>query len=249
MLTGGFGDHLYSGAEDWWADLHSDKRLRESARELAYHFRYGGWHWTLSRGFLQRAAKRLLKVLPGGRRLRHRKIVPVWLTPAALEYLSMERIDIAPENRGNLTGALAAMSSSSEIFNSNRHALELRHPYRDRRLVEYALGLPAYLLYYRGSYKRVLRMAMRDILPEAIRLRPRQTSLVSLFSRGTEREKAFLQTCFHSPDAVWRTFVHEDWLFKHWDFPVTADTDGPRALVPWLCLSYASWRQLGQFLN
>jgi len=249
LLTGGFGDHLYSGAKDWWADLYHDQRLLESARELTHHLRYAGLRWTLNNGFLQRAAKRLIKILPGGRQLRRRQSAPVWLTPAAARYLSTDRLDVAFESRGNLVGALAALSSSNEIYNSSRHALELRHPYRDRRLVEYALGLPAYLLYYHGLYKRVLRMAMRGILPESVRTRLQPTSLVSMFSRGVEREKAVLVPYFHVPDAAWRTFVRTDWILKRWDSPVTPETDGPQALIPWLCTSYTSWYQLHRILQ
>jgi asparagine synthase (glutamine-hydrolysing) len=47
LLTGGFGDHLYSGAEDWLADLVGDKKLQEAARELTLYLRYAGLRWTL----------------------------------------------------------------------------------------------------------------------------------------------------------------------------------------------------------
>ncbi|MBN2117200.1 MAG: hypothetical protein JW730_11545 [Anaerolineales bacterium] len=251
LLTGGFGDHLYSGADDWLADLISERKLREAVREAAIHLRYAGLRYTIEQGSLQRIARRFLNTIPGGRSLHRRQIASAWLTPAAAGCLSMgiAGVDAAFESRANLIGVLAARGSSGEIYHSNRHTLELRHPYRDRRLVEYALGLPAYLLYYRGLYKRVLRVSMRDILPESIRTRPRPTSLVSLFSRGIEREKAFLQSCYQTPDAVWRIFVRPDWLLKRWDVHVTPETDGPQALVPWLCASYALWYRSHRVLN
>ena len=229
----------------------SDKKVQEAARELALYLRHAGLHWTLAQGFLQRIARRLLNGLPGGKHLHRRQAAPAWLTSAAAQHLSTAhaQTERAFENRGNLVGALAAMGSSGEIYTSNQHMLELRHPYRDRRLIEYALGLPAYLLYYRGLYKRVLRIAMRNILPEPVRTRPRQTSLASLFSYGTGRERTVLQTCFNASDAVWRIFVRSDWLLQHWDLPVTPDTDGPQALVPWLCASYSSWYRSYRFLQ
>jgi asparagine synthase (glutamine-hydrolysing) len=249
LLTGGFGDHLYSGAEDWWADLHRDKRVQESFRELAYHLWYAGVFWTLDNGFLQRAVRHLTRLLPGGRSLRRRQRAPVWLTSTAARYLSLKEVDIAPEIREGLVGVSAAMSSSSEIHYSNRHMLELRHPYRDRRLVEYVLGLPAYLLYYRGAYKRILRMAMRGILPESVRTRAQPTSLVPLFSRGIERERTVLQAHFHAPDAIWRIHVRADWLLGFWNSPGAPKVSGPQALIPWLCASYVSWDRSHRISN
>jgi asparagine synthetase B (glutamine-hydrolysing) len=121
--------------------------------------------------------------------------------------------------------------------------LELRHPYRDRRLAEFVLTLPAYQLYNRGFYKYILRMAMKDILPHPILSRFQSTPLLPLFSRGLERESGMLQACFQDPDAAWRKYVRPDWLLEQSKVKLTPETDGPRAVVPWLCASYAIWFQ------
>jgi asparagine synthetase B (glutamine-hydrolysing) len=165
------------------------------------------------------------------------------LTPFSVGALSETETGLNPafEQRDNLLGIYAAWDCSSEIFNASRHALELRHPYRDRRLVEFVLSLPAYQLYYRGLYKYILRMAMQDILPDTIRTRYQPTSLLSLFLRGIERKKRFLEASIQDPDASWRKFVRADWLLKRWNFPDTPDKDGPQVLVPWLCISYEAW--------
>jgi len=74
-----------------------------------------------------------------------------------------------------MIGLDAAASSSGECSNASRHSLELRHPYRDLRLVEYVLSIPAYQLYYHGLYKHILRKSMRGILPDLIRARRQPT--------------------------------------------------------------------------
>ena len=251
LLTGGFGDHLYSGAEDWLADLIAEGRVGEAVREVSLYLRYVGLRRTWRVGFLQSTARRKLDTIPGGRRLHRQRRVPAWLSPFAAGYLSRvdSSLDPANEPRSNLAGLETAQSSSSEIINASRHALELRHPYRDRRLVEFALTLPAYQLYYRGYYKLVLRAAMRGSLPEIIRGRRQPTSLVSLYSRGIEREKVTLQACFLNPEAGWRKFVKADWISKRWNIPLTPAQDGPEALAPWLCASYESWRQSSSLSN
>ena len=55
--------------------------------------------------------------------------------------------------------------------NSMAFGREVRLPYLDHRLVELAFSLPWDLKLHRGQTKRVLREAMRDYLPEAVRRR------------------------------------------------------------------------------
>ena len=52
--------------------------------------------------------------------------------------------------------------------NSMAFSREVRLPFLDHRLVEFTLSLPANLLMGGGWSKRVLRAAMRDIVPAAI---------------------------------------------------------------------------------
>ncbi|MDD1748962.1 MAG: asparagine synthase-related protein, partial [Methanothrix sp.] len=243
LLTGGFGDHLYTAGIDWLADLICDGRVLEAMRELVLHFHYAGLLWNLKVGYLQRLRRRLLDALPGGRRLHRKWKAPAWLEPLAADYLiqNRKRGDPAFGLQENLLGIEAARGSSSEVFNTSRYILELRHPYRDRRLVEFVLALPAYQLYYRGFNKHILRTAMRGRLPEVIRARRQPTSLLPLYFRGIEHEKKVLQSCFEDAGATWRKFVRPDWLLKRWNMVVSPENDGPELVVPWLCFSFDRW--------
>jgi asparagine synthase (glutamine-hydrolysing) len=51
---------------------------------------------------------------------------------------------------------------------SMAHGLEARVPLLDHRIVEYAATLPFHLKYHRGVSKRVMKHAMRDILPPTL---------------------------------------------------------------------------------
>ncbi len=58
-----------------------------------------------------------------------------------------------------------------EDRDSMAHSVESRLPFLDYRLVEFVMGLPADYRIAGATTKRVLREAMRGILPEAIRMR------------------------------------------------------------------------------
>ena len=253
LLTGTYGDELYDGDEDWLSDLLAEGRLRDAAREIRLHLRYAGLGRTWESAYLRRAALRVLQTVPGGkqllgpvlnrRRTRHKRTSPAWLTPFSASNLSADQSQLDPafELRASLLGIMTAEDCVIETYYTSRYGLELRHPYRDRRLVEYVLSLPAHQLYYHGQYKHVLRTAMQGILPEPIRVRSRPTTLLTLLARGVEREKEVLRRHVQDPAASWRKFVRADWLLERWDIPVTRETDGAAAVVPWLCVSYATW--------
>jgi asparagine synthase (glutamine-hydrolysing) len=244
LLTGTYGDELYDGEEDWLADLIVDKRFREAGHELIRHLRYAGLLPTLKSGYLRRSARRLLNAVPGGKKLRgYRGNLPAWLTSYSASQLGNGADPRQPvhETRSSITSLETASDCTHEIIHASRHGLELRHPYRDRRLVEYVLSLPAHQLYNHGQYKHVLRTAMPGILPDAIRTRSRPTTLLSLMARGVEREKKVLQSHVQDPAAAWRKYVRVDWLMERWNIPVTLETDGIQTVIPWLCISFSGW--------
>jgi asparagine synthase (glutamine-hydrolysing) len=58
-----------------------------------------------------------------------------------------------------------------EDKNSMAHSIESRLPFLDYRLVQLAFSLPSEMKLFRGRTKRVLRSAMKDILPEEVKSR------------------------------------------------------------------------------
>ncbi len=244
LLTGAFGDELYLGSEEWLADLIAEGRLREAWQNLAFYIRYAGPRWTLRAGYLQQLAKRAFHAIPRGKQHLHRRRTALpWLTPIADRLLFQRGTEtqIFSERQASLVGLDNALYSSKEIFNASHYFLDLRHPYRDQRLVEFVIAIPAHQLFHRGYYKYILRNAMQGILPEIIRTRPHGTSLGPLFRVGMEREKAAQQACFLDPQAAWRKFVDEKWISRRWN--VIPEEDGTEGIVPWLCIAYEAWYQ------
>jgi asparagine synthase (glutamine-hydrolysing) len=88
------------------------------------------------------------------------------LTPA-LDY----RTPIRSLGLAQLTALNLPMLLHYEDRNAMAHGVEARLPFLDHRLVEFGLGLPEEYKLAGGWTKRVLREAMRDRLPEPVRLR------------------------------------------------------------------------------
>ncbi len=72
-----------------------------------------------------------------------------------------------------------------EDRNSMCFSLESRVPFLDHRLVERTLSTPANQIIYKGMTKHILREAMKEILPESIRLRKDKMGF------GTPQDKWF----------------------------------------------------------
>lgn len=238
LMTGMFGDHLYSARRDWLADLVIEGRLSDALQGLLHCIRLAGWRRIWQVRYIQRIFIRALNTF-GIKRLRRTEKPSDWLTAYSFEILKSK--SGFSEQQYSLTGQMTAQLSSSELPNANRHAVELRHPYRDRRIIEFMLAIPAHQLHRCGSSKHILRMAMKSKMPDLVRLRQEFTSFLSLFVRGQEREIEVIHNWLQGPYAKWRKFVRLDWALKHLSIVLTPAQDGPHALVIWYCLSYQAW--------
>jgi asparagine synthase (glutamine-hydrolysing) len=78
-------------------------------------------------------------------------------------------------------------------------ALDVRHPYLYRPLVEFALRLPPELCARPHERKWVLREAMRDILPEAVRTRIGKGVTTGLFAWSTANQQKLLDPLLQDP--------------------------------------------------
>ncbi|MCF2969741.1 lasso peptide isopeptide bond-forming cyclase [Synechococcus sp. Nb3U1] len=63
-------------------------------------------------------------------------------------------------------------------------SLEARHPFFDRRLVEFCLALPPQQKLNQGWTRRILRRSMHGILPEKVRLRRSKSNMEPSFTYG-----------------------------------------------------------------
>lgn len=97
---------------------------------------------------------------------------PRWVPGVAADHL-----------RGLNPAMTAADFEQSELVLST-FGIEGRHPFFDRRLVEFCLSLPTRHKIRDGWTRVVLRQAMQGVLPEALRLRPDKSNLEHNFVRS-----------------------------------------------------------------
>ncbi len=101
---------------------------------------------------------------------------------------------------------------------ASEFGLECRHPFLDRRLVEYVLSLPDEQLFHAGRTKVVLRNSLRGTLPEAIRNRQDKTysaAFVDFSLRKISADK--ISMLFEDPICAALGFINRFELRRAWD--------------------------------
>jgi len=223
VFTGEFGDNLFVAGQEWLADYIEERRFRAAFAALRKQIKAKGlrylWITTHFRSairiLLERFAAPLLKVY---RHLVYRENA-TWLTDFAKQRLSKKNVitgkDAPLQRNESLFGLRYAQFTSHENMVASRHHVELRYPYRDRRLVEYVMGLPAYMLHANGLYKHILRLAMRNLLPDKLLKRKKEMVLDPFFLRGFERESVLVQKyLFGDEKLAWHQFLKPE-LFQN----------------------------------
>jgi asparagine synthase (glutamine-hydrolysing) len=210
LFTGHFSDEMYQGVDAWW--------LRDSLALPDPHAIVAGVRgeirWRSRPDVWTPGLRRALGVLflgTGWERLRSRR-VPDWLTPHARERLRRPAALLPdarrPEQAETLLAPFALMGIAAERRRARQHGIELRFPFRDRRLIELALRVPAHYLARPGWRKRLVWLAGEGWLPDEVRLRRRSTDLSPLVARL----EPFLDTSTGLPAQVfWHCLIAEMW--------------------------------------
>lgn len=222
LLAGYFGDTLMGGGHYWALDMARDKKI--SLLGQTTRANWGKFDWRDS--FLEFGLRRFipLEISRAYRRVRPRKVESI--APGIHQEL-FGRIDrhkvqsplpspdrTPPGFRQRYQALTGSNFSQSVVIRHqyNRCGMELLEPYYDRRLVEYVLSIPAYILGRPGSHRRLHREAMIGLLPEEVRLRSRRTSFVPLLRKGLTLEMNNLRQLMARPLVVERGYIRADWL-------------------------------------
>jgi len=196
-LSGEGGDYALAGSVFHYADLLRRGDLVAVVRRYVDVARSDGMSWT-SAMFLRGG---VWPVLPAAARRAARRIarrwrpdgVPSWIAapfarrtalaerlrhdPVPDRLPSVARYDIVQQYRSGLDTTIneGVERASAEA------GIENRHPFLDRRLVEFMIALPDEQRWHRGETKCVLRRAMTGLLPESVRQRQDKTDFAGLF--------------------------------------------------------------------
>lgn len=102
---------------------------------------------------------------------------------------------------GLLTFVLELLDRAAAAF-----SLEARHPFMDKRLIEFCLAVPAEQKFRQGWTRMILRQALADVLPDRIQWRGGKTSMTPNFLHGvlTADRKIFDEIVDHPPQEIER---------------------------------------------
>ncbi len=121
------------------------------------------------------------------------------------------------------------------------YGLEYRHPFLDRRLVDYTLSLPDNQLFAAGQTKLVLRAALQGTLPDAIRARQGKTypdAYVDHSLRDVSADK--IAAMFSDPMCAARGFVDHSRLQTTWRRFLLGDPSVPGYTL-WFPITLEAW--------
>jgi asparagine synthase (glutamine-hydrolysing) len=203
LLWGVGGDELLGSGDAYLSDFIRQGRFRSAGQAVSDRVRHSGIS-DLRRSGAACIRPLVPRRLRSGMRGLVRRRLPRWIREdflrdaGALEPQSeppwrfgceaQERI-----YRGLTTGRTAGYSLPASDAMAAAFDMEFRHPFFDRRLIEYVLGLPpARAEFFAG--KLLLREALRGTLPESIRTRLDKTGFDPLVDRGLHLESGTISS-------------------------------------------------------
>jgi asparagine synthase (glutamine-hydrolysing) len=182
VLTGAGGDNGFAGSLHHYSDLLRELRLIELWQQLRTDSQLPDVGWQPSRLFTMGVlplVPRWVKdaVRPTARRLGWPGGPPDWI-PERLA----KRVDLEAKRRIRAAAPTEADACVVEAFQSGwtvlmlemseraaaRAGVEERHPFFDRRIAEFALAIPEAQRWKGAQTKRVIRNAMRELLPASV---------------------------------------------------------------------------------
>ncbi len=243
LVTGDFGDHLYSGYAYWLKDLLGTGQWSRGLKHFGSRLLREGLV-GLRRDPPLRRVMPLVGITRGRR--RHRG----WLTgpantllgPSCRDHPVLGKVADVARIEGCINN-FSARAAHLGYLQGLRWGVDIRTPFRDLSLVEFVLSLPAHYLYDpdRNVTKALMRRAFRDRLPAAIIERRGKTSLEPLFRHGLFGVRRQRLDELLAKDPIWPRFVDADWLRARM---ANGDWDDLSLTVLWNCLSFANWHRL-----
>jgi asparagine synthase (glutamine-hydrolysing) len=137
-----------------------------------------------------------------------------------------------------MLGMLTATFETTDLTNAV-FGIEPRHPFTDKRLIEFSLAIPPSQQLSDGWTRSIIRRAIDDLLPEKVARRPWKTPVDEAFWNALAREDEELQAFLENPGQV-ATYHDMAALRSAYErFQEQPNTRDARAL--WRALSLWTW--------
>lgn len=255
LLSGWGADHYLTGTLYFTADFLASLRLSEAAKTLA------SWAVAGQRSFWRLGFENAL--VPAARGLMRGSYEPAcapapWVSSprSSRAYLRercartslriMQRRRLARLDTAKRMSCIAGTLERGVLS----EVLEMRYPFLHRPLVEFALRLSPTLLARPLTTKWILRQAMKDVLPEDVRIR---STKAALYARGVwslKKESSLISSMIHSPILSELGFVDRDRLkdavnrIDCLPFGLAGALLTTLALETWLRVTSGRWRHI-----
>lgn len=219
LLNGIGGDQLFWSqppAALPLADAFAERRFGSIIRSCGQWSR--ALRWPLVRTLWHGA---IWPTLPAGWRARTQRDEQVseWLDPAFVRRLDIRGRLVAPDEDGGFRRPSSALQYSlvrrglrsfALTYTSSVGPVAARHPYFDRRLVEFALAAPIERSVRPGYSRMLFRDAMVGVLPEQIRQRRSKGGPSEAIYRALVRQWRWLGPMLRDPLVAQHGFVNRD---------------------------------------
>ena len=210
LLTGQGGDHVCRGSGYVMADYFRSFRWFKLAQELSK------WEWS-GRAFKSHVLRPnipdgLIKFIRKLKKSDH--VLPCGHAPLLLR----EQQSFAfAEELEMMTGQRSAFLLDAMTYHDAESlGIESRHPFFDKRLVEFSLSLPSEYKLANGYTKRILRASLADILPKKIGRRKDKAEFGEMlnlqmkhagipFQKAKKRYNASIDLYFNMSYTIWRS--------------------------------------------
>ncbi|MGR9072524.1 MAG: asparagine synthase-related protein [Gammaproteobacteria bacterium] len=226
LLTGMYGDNLFGNPHAWIRELIGHGRFIEAKAEMLLRKHKSGWLGAMKTAFLHETKFHIAAT-------KLRKGKKAWLTDETAKFLDRKDSWPAPprkvKRRGqfnSLMGLTFANNIAVSLCQGYRAGIELRNPYRDKRLIEFMLEVPSYLLYKKGFNRAIQRDAMQSFLPASVRTRKDKASLMSYMNHSLDIRKKPLTALLLSNLASVKRWLDVNWIVQILNEYHTNDSEG-----------------------
>ncbi|MEM8808780.1 MAG: lasso peptide isopeptide bond-forming cyclase [Cyanobacteria bacterium P01_G01_bin.38] len=143
-------------------------------------------------------------------------------------------------NHGVLALILEQLDRCAAAF-----SLEVRHPFMDKRLVEFCLALPAEQKLNQGWTRMVLRRAMTDILPDSVQWRGGKANMTANLVHGLQvRDRKQLDDIMLNQLDIVEPYINLDVLKASYDRLIsTQKVKAKDSMIVWQAVILALWLQ------
>ena len=235
VLSGVFADHLYTGYIYWLVDQIKKKPL--TAIKSLYNTGRQDGIMTCIR-----------QVAPAKWSSKIKHSAP-WLNKKTRQLHSNKQqrnLPIKhphPQQYALAFGIATAQSNWLDNEYAFKHNLTIRHPFRDRRIVEFLMSVPAWILGTHKQAKKFVQTTAIGLLPTTIIRRNKTTTLKPVFIKGViDKEIHKVRELLSGSHCEWQKYISEDLINGILANPQKQYKDCDYMIL-WQCIGFELWHK------